>query len=369
MRLINNVRKDQNITFALVTEAFHGRGGIAQYNRDFFSALNQNHKIITYIFPRRSSRATYSARNLYQLPSKLNKYIYVIKSIIYALKLQPNVVYCGHLHMIFLCYIISTITRSKLICQLHGIELPKKLGRVSKFCINKSDIILSVSEHTRKQAQSLLGVTNVNFELIHNTVSDKFEILDTDQCRSRVGLNLDLYYILTVARLDASQKHKGHETVIRSLPALLSLNPNVHYLIAGEGDDEERLRSLVHQLNVQHAVTFLGYVPSVDLPVLYNACDLFAMPSTGEGFGIVFLEAMACGLTTIGLSVAGAADPLRLSGYTCTNDQQFTKEVIAIVKEGRREKDPTLRARVLAQFSSSKLEERVMNLFDTLLRF
>ncbi|MDA9369371.1 glycosyltransferase family 4 protein [Amylibacter sp.] len=360
-------KKHSKIIFALVTEAFNGRGGIAQYNRDIFNVFNESHGIKTYIFPRRTSKAKYITSCLYQFSSVFNKYLYVLKTFIYALNLRPQVIYCGHLHMITLAYMISLLTRSKLVCQLHGIEVTETLSGLNKYCLLKCKTILCVSEDTRNRAKFLLGQSNVDLEVIHNTVSEKFEIIDRALARSKFGQSNERFLILTVARLDASQQHKGQDTIIKCLQSLIKVNPYVHYLIAGEGDDEKRLRKLASDLNVENAVTFMGYVPSKDLVYLYNACDLFAMPSTGEGFGIAFVEAMACGVTTIGLSVAGARDPLALSGYHCITERQFNAKLIEIVKKGWSKKDPALREKIIRNFGREALKSKVLSVFNNLL--
>lgn len=121
----------------------------------------------------------------------------------------------------------------------------------------------------------------------------------------------DAAHLLTVSRLDTAQRHKGHELVIAELSRLHDEGQHVIYLIAGVGDDRERLETLAHEHGVSEHVRFLGQVAPDLLPQLYQAADLYVMPSTGEGFGIAFIEAMACGTPALGLAVGGAPDSLR----------------------------------------------------------
>jgi len=123
--------------------------------------------------------------------------------------------------------------------------------------------------------------------------------------------------LLTVARLD---ERKGHATMIRALPQVLERVPDVRYVIVGTGREEERLRRLVAELRMEDRVTFAGRVPDADLPHYYNLCDVFVLPNrvttdSGpqlrgdyEGFGIVFLEANACGKPVIGGRSGGATE-------------------------------------------------------------
>ena len=111
--------------------------------------------------------------------------------------------------------------------------------------------------------------------------------------------------LLSVSRLVS---RKGFDLVIRALPAILEKFPNTIYLIGGKGPDEARLRAMVEKSSdpkIQEAVKFIGFVQDADLPRLYNLADIFLMPSRQiredvEGFGMVFLEANACGCPVIG---------------------------------------------------------------------
>jgi phosphatidylinositol alpha-1,6-mannosyltransferase len=116
--------------------------------------------------------------------------------------------------------------------------------------------------------------------------------------------------ILSVSRLDSREAYKGQDRVIKALPALRDQGLRPVYLIAGEGDDLPRLQGLAAAEGVEDQVRFLGRIADADLPDLYRAADLFALPSTGEGFGIVYLEAMACGTPALGLNAGGAPDAL-----------------------------------------------------------
>jgi phosphatidylinositol alpha-1,6-mannosyltransferase len=155
-------------------------------------------------------------------------------------------------------------------------------------------------------------------------VNARFSPGNRDQARKTFGLNQEKV-ILTVARLDARNGYKGHDKIIRMLPSLLEQHNNrLVYLIAGVGEDQSRLETLASELGVSEATRFLGHVPARDLPDLYRAADVFAMPSTGEGFGIVYLEAMACGTRAIGLNVGGVRDVFENNDYGwCVEEADF----------------------------------------------
>jgi len=128
--------------------------------------------------------------------------------------------------------------------------------------------------------------------------------------RSRYGLTSHEKVILTVGRLNAEEAYKGYDVIVRSLPAVRAAIGYVRYLIAGSGDDRPRIEELAASLGVSDMVTFCGFVADEELPDLYRLADVYAMPSTGEGFGIVFLESMACGTPVLAGNNDGAVDAL-----------------------------------------------------------
>jgi phosphatidylinositol alpha-1,6-mannosyltransferase len=123
--------------------------------------------------------------------------------------------------------------------------------------------------------------------------------------------------LLTVSRL---VPHKGHDMVIRALPAILDRAPDTVYLIVGTGPNADALRALAQRTGVAHRVRFAGGVPGTDLAAHYHLCDIFIMASREEGgdtegFGIVFAEAAACGRPAIGGRTGGTVQAV-LDGRT-----------------------------------------------------
>lgn len=123
--------------------------------------------------------------------------------------------------------------------------------------------------------------------------------------------------MVTLSRL---VPRKGIDTTLEALPAIARAVPDVIYLVAGSGPDRARLTSLAERLGVMPWVRFLGMVPDAEVPPLLHMADLFVMPAREErpdveGFGLVFLEANACGTAVIGSTSGGIADAV-LDGET-----------------------------------------------------
>jgi phosphatidylinositol alpha-1,6-mannosyltransferase len=145
--------------------------------------------------------------------------------------------------------------------------------------------------------------------VIGNTCRDEFFIAETEQNQIPNGLE-GKTVLLTVGRLDGRQRHKGHDKVIQCLARIRRKHPDILYVIVGDGSDRERLQKLATQCDAASMVRFAGRVPDRELADYYRAADLFVMPSTGDGIGIVFLEAMACGTSVLGIDAGGVRDAM-----------------------------------------------------------
>jgi phosphatidylinositol alpha-1,6-mannosyltransferase len=173
--------------------------------------------------------------------------------------------------------------------------------------------------------------------------------------------------ILTLARV---VERKGHDLVIRALPRIREQVSEVRYVIAGpdDGGETDRLRGLAEELGVGHAVEFTGGLSADEIPLYYNACEVYVMPSrevtrTGdtEGFGITFLEANACGKPVIGGRSGGVVDALEdgVTGFLVdpTDAEDLANRIILLLS------DPELasrmgragRARVVASYSWARI--------------
>ena len=296
---------------ALVTDAFGGYGGIARYNCDLFTALaagQGDNEIL--ILPRvGQDRAIQVGANLTQQRPILARVPFAVRAVWQTLRWKPDVIYCGHVYHGPLAVWLAKLSGAKLVSQLHGTEVWIALPRRHLRPLQLSDLVLCVSRDTRAR-YAMQGDRCANSFVLANTVAPCFEPGDRRRARVRFAVEGD-YVLLSVSRLDMRDVYKGHDRVIAAMPQLIDQGrANLVYLIAGEGADRMRLEQLAHQHSVAARVRFLGKVAEADLPELYRAADLFVLPSTGEGFGIVYLEAMACGTPTLGLDVGGTPDPL-----------------------------------------------------------
>ena len=334
---------------ALVTEAFGGHGGIAQYNRDFLSALARCDRVgDVIVLPRRTATSVSTlppgVRQLRPVESKLG---YSLSTLWTAMTHQPiEFVFCGHLNMAPLAAGICRVLNVPLWLQVHGIEVfwrePSALKRRS---VQSARIVTAVSRHTRRRLLHWVGIDPARVKVLPNTVNPQYQpgpkpayLLDRHAAGGKKVL-------LTVSRLDSRERYKGHDRVIRTLPRVLQQHPDTIYLIVGDGDDRPRLESLAVECGVAKNVQFAGLVPPEELPHYFRLADVFVLPSTGEGFGIVFLEAMATGVRVIGGSQDGSRDAL-CDGALGTlvdpeNAEELTSAILAALDDPARTGDRT----------------------------
>jgi phosphatidyl-myo-inositol dimannoside synthase len=236
---------------AIVTDAFGGRGGIAQYNRDFVGVLAGTRAVSSItVFPRQAPDPLVLPERIEQTPARPGWIGYSIAALRTALLRPVDLVFCGHLFIAPLEALITRLKGAKLIVQTHGIEAWPRPSRAHRAALEAADLVLCASRQTR------------------------------------------------------------HDRAIPAISNLVTKGDDICYLVVGEGADRIRLEVLARDAGVSERVRSFGRVGLQTLVEIYRVADLFVMPSTGGCFGVAFLEAMASGTPALGLGVAGASDAL-----------------------------------------------------------
>ena len=300
---------------------FNLKGGIQVYLQDLLQGLNEeltNSKITVFNkldatkpndkFDSENLEFRFSGNvpNLLQLPH------FVGNLITRAFIDKPKLIVCGHLNFAPIAFLIHRLTGIPYWICVYGADAWDIQDKWKKQALHSAEKIISISGYTsdrlireqvlNPQKISLLPVT---FDASRFKIAPK-----PTHLLERYGLSPEQPIILTVGRLASAERHKGYDQVIQSLPTIIQELPNIHYLIVGKGDDRTRVEQLIQSLNLQRYVTLAGFIPDAELADHYNLCDIFAMPSKAEGFGIVYLEALACGKPTLGGDRDGAIDAL-----------------------------------------------------------
>lgn len=234
-----------------------------------------------------------------------NKIAFVIAAL-QELRRRPNVVYVAHVNLASIALLMRLLNPSlRYGVALYGIEVWEKLPLLKRIALQQAAFVTSLSAYTSQQSIELQSLKAERVHLLPPAI-DPFWITSTQE-----PTQLDLppgKILLSVARLAASEKYKGVDCVIQALPKVIEKVPDVYYVVVGTGTDLDRLRSLVKRESLHERVLFVGEKVGAPLRAYYKNCDLFVMPSKGEGFGIVFLEAMFYKKPTIAGDHGGSRD-------------------------------------------------------------
>jgi phosphatidyl-myo-inositol dimannoside synthase len=344
---------------ALVTEAFGGNGGIAQYNCDYLQSLATSGFFTSIIvLPRYGSVRSDPSPMITQLSPRRGRMLYVLAALRTAFTRRAEVVFCGHIYMVVLALFIARLTRAKLVVQMHGIEAWCRPTPLRRYAVEAADLVLCVSRYTRAAVLDWAAIAPERVLVLPNTVREIFSPGDRSKLRAELGLSRK-QVLLTVGRMDDRERYKGHDRVIAAIPRLVAEGHDIAYVVAGAGSDSARLMAIAVELGVADRVIFLGSIESQQLVDVYRMADLFVMPSTGEGFGIAFVEAMACGTRAIGLEAGGAIDALGDGELgTVTSEAEFTAAIASLLDAAN--SDPaSLAAAIRARFGRAAFAENV----------
>jgi glycosyltransferase involved in cell wall biosynthesis len=209
-------------------------------------------------------------------------------------------------------HLARTLTGTPFLLVAHGVDVHEALAPARRAALRAADRIVAVSAWTRER---VLGVGRIDDErviVVPNTVDEeRFTVsAGPEALRQRYKLRPGEKVVLTVARLDAREGYKGYDRILRAMPEVRASCGAVRFIVVGTGDDRSRLEAIARELGVADAVTFAGFVSDEELPDHYRLADVFTMPSTGEGFGIVFLEALSCGTPVLAGDRDGSVDAL-----------------------------------------------------------
>lgn len=271
-------------------------------------------------------------------PESLSMYLKLFgKALTLALGHRFNAIHAGRaLPEGLVAWLVAQITFRPVVIYAHGEELTSwgKGGKFKamRFALRHADTVIANSEHTRDTLLEM-GVPPARIMIIYPGVDISVfrPGLDVSGLRESLGIMPNDKLVFSVGRLS---RRKGFDQVIHAVAHLRAENVPVRYVIAGIGEDADYLDGLIQEHNLLGVVHRLGAVAAQDLPRWINACDVFAMPNRdingdNEGFGMVFIEAAACGKPSLagdaggtGAAVLNEVTGLRVDGTSvaCVTD-------------------------------------------------
>jgi glycosyltransferase involved in cell wall biosynthesis len=350
----------------LVSDGFGSFGGIAKFNRDFARALDGCTLIErVHVLPRlilEPVREQIPEFVVYERFAARGKAGFVSGLLAHTRRARwVDLVICGHIHLLPAAWLVARLRGARLALIIHGIEAwtPTR-KRLANWLAHRVDALIAVSKYSAERFNRWSERSMDQAFVLPNCVDlDHFRSQPRDaRLVERYGLQSSKV-ILTVGRLASTERYKGFDQVIELMPQLTKRLSNVKYLIVGDGDDRSRLEEKVEAMGLSNCVIFTGYIPESEKVAHYNLAHVYVMPSRGEGFGIVLLEALACGIPVVGSRADGSRETLldgRLGHLVDPGDAHRLTETITAILE----KEPSRqRIDAIETFSTQKFNERV----------
>lgn len=327
----------------LLTDLFDTTGGIQTFNRALVKALDelaaQHGWSVTVLVLNDHGGSSVvklyiSSHQLKYIACTGNRRRFIVATLRAARR--ADVVIFGHVHFSPILFAVRVLRPSaKSYLTVYGIEAWKRLPSLQRMATLQMQRILSISAWTANRMQDQNHVSPKHFSILPCSLDPLFKRYGLT-LRSREALGLPKgKMLLSVARLDASERYKKIDLVIEAMPSVLNEVPDAFYVVVGDGSDRERLEALARKIDVASQVRFTGRIADELLPSYYQTCDLFALPSLKEGFGIVFLEAMYHEKPCVGAKAGGVEEVIanELTGLLVdpVDREAFVRAVVRIL--------------------------------------
>jgi phosphatidyl-myo-inositol dimannoside synthase len=200
----------------------------------------------------------------------------------------------------------------KMIVISHGVEVWKRLPVLRQLAFRQADLFMAPSRYTIDKIVEIHGIRAEKTRRLAWPVNPVFlELAGKAERLPAPAAFPDGLVLLAVARLMAKERYKGVDQLMQAVARLAPRHPSLQLAVVGRGDDFARHQELAAELGIASRVRFFDNISPAETAACYSRCDVFALPSTGEGFGLVFLEAMAFGKPVIGAAAGGVTDIIK----------------------------------------------------------
>jgi glycosyltransferase involved in cell wall biosynthesis len=249
-------------------------------------------------------------------------HIFASRVLASAARHRPDYIISTHVNFGPVALLANRLLGTRYALVAHGIDIHPALKSDILASLRGADRIVAVSTWTRLRVLDLGGIEPEAVAILPNTFDESrfFVGPRPEYLAKRYGIRPDERVILTVARLAADERYKGYDRIVHALPSIHKQCGPVRFILVGKGEDQARIHALSRVTGSVRQITLAGFVSDTELADHYRLADVFAMPSTGEGFGIVFLEAMGCGTPVVAGNRDGSVDALDQGRLGCLVD-------------------------------------------------
>jgi phosphatidylinositol alpha-1,6-mannosyltransferase len=350
---------------------FSATGGIEQVNKNWLFALNklsEAGKLIVQalaMYDDSVDERYISAKKI--STCKSNKWSFGLTALWKSI--SADVIIITHLNLSLFALLAKLINpKIKIIVQLHGIEAWANLSGVQERLLMQATTILAVSNYTQESVLMRYPALINKTQVLHNSLDPikEYGILNAEnsEYKGKLGIDGNKKLLITIGRLLSSEAYKGYDKTIEALAKLK--DESLLFYIIGKYEQAEytRINSLIVELNLVSQVKLIGYVSNDVLDTYYKAADLFVMPSKGEGFGLVFIDAMANGLRVLGGNADGSVDAISdFSDSYLVNPDNIDEIALTIDKALKQDWDMDKKIRLsdtcIKKFSATNFEKNI----------
>jgi phosphatidylinositol alpha-1,6-mannosyltransferase len=353
-------------------KTFSGTGGIEQVNKSWIYSLSQQQNIAlkSLILADDQANEDYTQGSFFK-GYQGNRVKFLWNHFFYAL--TADVLVISHVQLAILIPLLKWLKPSlKTMVICHGIEVWGKIKDRELKALKKADQILAVSKFTKTKMINEHGIAENRIQVFPNALDPFFLIPQifekSETLINKYQINPKDIVLLTIARLSSAEQYKGYDFVIEAIKYLKKEFPNIKYIIGGKADDDERkrLNHLISENGMDNHVILTGFIADKDLVAHYQLANVFVMPSTGEGFGISFIESAACGTPVLGGNTDGSSEAIikGITGELCTpkHPKEIALQLAFILNQ---KKNPKLvQENALKNYSFEVYHKRIIKLLS-----
>lgn len=265
-------------------------------------------------------------------------------------------------------YLVSKIYKCDYVATCHGSDIEfRKDGSVKKGLSKRVKKIVSIAlENSSCVIVDSKSVKNdvINYyskspKIVHHSVDLTFYKPSKEK----------IFEKKTIISVGSLTKRKGHEYILRAIKKVLEKKIDVNFIIIGRGPEESNLKGLAKDLEISGSVSFIDFIPEDELPKYYSSSEFFVLATLSEGFGIVFVEAMACGLPIVSTNVAAVPEVVDGAGILVEPrmPDQLAEAMLKLLGNERLRLD--LSEKALEQAKKFSVENRITKIEEIYMKY